>query len=396
MYILDNEDKLGSNDTAFWHPLVLLPAMQELTFGQMVHTLFPNMKYIIRFTARCAKKDQALRESPWVYISDHNLIEQQDTTALRKMVFEILREYDYAKRYASARGCIELGKNLQFHVDSTNQPDFGALCDSVKSLYAEFETEPDAKDTKKHTSWNTLTKCRLFYEFQPFRTVAILAFDGPIFVRLDLLTNTRFEDMKIGIKKKILDIFWLMRRALKQDMGDRWTMKMDVDLKSSRKAAVAPLLERTSGWLKEVGQIHQDVLCSTHLHLLDGMLSTHQPSGHKRPASAAIQPVHTTSQTDEFDRIQTAYCGTIRRNAKDPRRIDGCLRCRSCTSNLYRGASNHSDPQSQPGGVCQGELFRRRRNADHLHWKVHYFRPKPHRHTFLTSRRRYGDLSGTK
>jgi hypothetical protein len=247
-----DENGWACGDGEFWLPLFAMPNKDEvLTFGQRVHKFFPNLKYVVALSALAIKTKQrkSPAKSPHVsaYISDQNLLQKHDATALRRMIFESLRAIQYGKDAPNAFSNIK---------NASVAPIFRA----AKSNWATFEEELTAlkldlaegdlsKDPNMEMSW-----CRSFSEYQPFRNRSSMVIDG-VEIGLQMLTTTDPEAFCQEWRGKTLDLFFMTMRLLIEDgvtYGmERPKLVLDIDY-TYNAVPMIDLFEYLTEWLDDV------------------------------------------------------------------------------------------------------------------------------------------------
>jgi hypothetical protein len=205
-----DENGWADGDCEFWLPLLAMPNEEEdLTFGQRVHKLFPNLKYVVALSAPAIKKEQSKSPHVSVYISDQNLLQKHDGTALRRMIFESLRAVQYGKDVPNTFSNI---KNASvppvFQADRSNWATFEEVLTALKLDLVEGDL---SKDPNMEISW-----CRSFQEYQPFRNRSAISIDG-VEIGLQMLTTTDPEAFCHEWRGKTLDLFFLTMRLPIED-----------------------------------------------------------------------------------------------------------------------------------------------------------------------------------
>jgi hypothetical protein len=217
-----------------------------------VDTFLPKLKYVIRLTPGYFKAHPITRKPPSVYVSDRNVIERGDAASFRRMIMEILNGYHEGKEAAFTQ-ITKSRAGLQFQVDKMNYREFEGRCAEAQTVFLQPNKAGQVMDTKLARAEQT--KFKVLLEYLPFRNIALVGLGETCFIRINLLTREPLSDMQSKIKRKVLDIFWLVRRAVKDDLGAVWTMKMDIDLVDEIGAKEATGdIDRAIGWMSEVSR----------------------------------------------------------------------------------------------------------------------------------------------
>jgi hypothetical protein len=216
----------GDYDSKFWEPLLTqpLPQLKNQNFGQIVHAFFPNIKYVTCLNVPPPRRIPTVKTTLTTlttYVSDQNLIQPQDTTAFRKMIFDMLGEYRHGKNVP--RKFTDLDKAPKFRADRLNIPDFSTTLHVVKEALS-IEHHLVVSEKRRRQVEPTF---RIIGAFDPFRNVLTLTVDD-IRLEINLMTTTEPEVMKMVMGSKVLALLLMTRRMLGENgssspvRGLRW------------------------------------------------------------------------------------------------------------------------------------------------------------------------------
>lgn len=249
IFLLEADEDFGSFDGKFWVHLIFQPHLNNASYGQLAHMIFPDIKFVVRLAPRDFK-GQIARTPASVYVSDHNAIETVDARAFRRVMLEVLEEYSNANDIAFS-GLAKSKTGLQFQVDRMNRPDFNTRCAEAQAIF--LQPMKDGQMLDQEVARAQQEEFKVLLEYLPFRNIAIVTLGSTCSIRINLLTKTPINDISSEIKRKVLDIFWLMRGAVKEDLNTAWTMKLDIDLVTERGVSEEEAgIDRAIQWLEEV------------------------------------------------------------------------------------------------------------------------------------------------
>lgn len=123
---------------------------------------------------------------------------------------------------------------------------------------------PDQYKIPSSSRKNTaeVAKLNILMRYVPLRNVAVISVDGGNFIRINLVSNDSLDAMKTTIKRKVLDLFWLLRLAIEEENGPvkpgRMTMTMDFDFSEGAAERDARDIDRVKSWMDEVSRCLED------------------------------------------------------------------------------------------------------------------------------------------
>lgn len=232
-------------DRSFWMPLFwrLISAFPEMSFGKLAHKCFPELRCVVCLSAPSGRTTQRKRAS--VYVSDHNLIEKRDTEALRKMIFDTLREINHGK--TAPRTFSDISDPPVFLADRLNIPDFEDGLKAVDNLLAD--------NAKKNPQSRNPPQTLVIASYAPFRDLAWITVAGVKF-SVHLLSKTKAKEMPRKITGKRLDLFAVLRRLVTEDRvtytQPRLMLSLDIDFSFKQFPANIRFFDRASRWVEEV------------------------------------------------------------------------------------------------------------------------------------------------
>lgn len=212
---LQGEDD-DPNDAFFWTPLVPCSSdtFQGKTLGQLLHFWFPNLRYIFRAASPATRFQPSKGPKPTVYLSDHNVIEKEDVSVLKKLFLDIQDRYE--ERKPSAKKQRSLDELPWFRADTVDRMDFDECLETVQNQYPiNSQTTKRLDDSREVKQLEDMRRqAEIFAYFLPFRKIACFTWYTTTNVWVHLLTATDPVEMQGGMRQKVLDIFWMMRRMM--------------------------------------------------------------------------------------------------------------------------------------------------------------------------------------
>lgn len=250
-----DENGWANGDGMFWMTLFTMPNRDEvMTFGQRAHKMFPNLKYVVAVSAPSIKTKQSKSPQVSAYVSDQNLIQANDTKALRRMIFDTLYELRYGKGIPADFTDIKSGP--VFQGAETNWAEFDVALAASNQDIAEgaLSREPDMD-----VHWY-----RSFTEYQPFRDRSTIEIDGVKF-SLQMLTTTNPEIFQEALRRRTIDVFRMILTLLTKDgvtlSSPRPPLVLGIDFTFNAVPEI-DFFEYLTGWLREVsvdGIVHSAV-----------------------------------------------------------------------------------------------------------------------------------------
>lgn len=263
IYLLDRGD-FDRQDGQFWTNLFMTipsePEFENLTFGQLAHIFFPNFKYVCKIDITSSGRGLNRQNDPpnaSVYLSDQNVIQKCDTTALRKLIYDIPAAYHGRKVHLqqpfTAR---ELHPAVE--VDRLNRPDVVADAahtqDAINRPQEHFGRRASDVDVIQSNGWIF----RVLLESLVARNAAVFSLGRKLFIHLHVLANTPIPRQEVGVwmRRRVIDILWLVRRTAEEERGtnkvSRAAMTMDTDFQPRQEPYDCPDIERVARWMHEV------------------------------------------------------------------------------------------------------------------------------------------------
>lgn len=261
IYLVDNDD-FGNTDGGLWTALFtpIPPQHENQTFGQLVHLVFPNLKYIMKFDAPPLRGPDRRDRTPnaYVYISDQNVIQTCDIATIRKMIRELPVEYrGHKKRSLPQERPRE--SYATFEVERLNRPDAAMCWTNTQDMVHRPHMQRLDEDTlatirSQNASFNLLV------EAMPLNNVALLSFGKHLCFRIHLLTASPIPPIADAfgklIRKTLMYLFWLLRQTVEEEpCGDescRLSLTMDSELSPNPEPYDGPDIKRVKRWVDEV------------------------------------------------------------------------------------------------------------------------------------------------